>query len=210
MKKEQEREPVSHLPLSIRLSRPAFELMLMHKENIGLLKGTIFGALLAASIVVLRESPLALAGITVLLLVSLYQIYRVAKRADYYNTFKKEVVAVADEYELYLRYSNLGTIIKTVQAEVSGEIFQKGQKLSDAEVAAVIEAAMKNNRDRPVALIKLNEAARLIDEALEQWVGKYPNHSLERTIETLEAIRTAEERRTMRIVLDDPERKEKS
>lgn len=201
---------VNALPLSVRMSRIGFDLTLVHRENVGQLKGTIFGSLMAGTVLILRESPYALAGIGILCAFALYQCFSVWRRSRYFNSFKKDILAVADEYEMYLKYSNLGTIVKTVQAELSGEMFVKARALSDQEIGAIVEAATKATRERPVALAKLNEAARLIDEALEIWIGRYPNHSLERMHETLEAIRTAEERRTMRLVVEDPKVKKET
>lgn len=204
MPSKEEKNLVNLLPLSVRMNKLGFEMTLSHRENVGLLKGTVFGMLFMGTVVMFRQSPYALIGIGILCAVTLYQLYSVWKRADFFNSYKKDLLSVADEYEMYLMYSNLGSIVKTVQAEVSGETFIKGRLLTEQEVAGIVEAATKNIKDRPVALLKLNEASRLIDEALEMWIGRYPNHNLERMLETLDAIRSAEERRTMRIVIKDP------
>jgi hypothetical protein len=190
-------------PLSIRLSQVAFDLAQEHCENIGKAKGAIFGIFCGFSLVHFRHSPVVLASVAALMLFSVWTMRQLWHRYQFFLNFKRATTAVAEEYDMYLRATNLGSIIKSTAQEIAADEFVKGRSLTDAEVDAIAERAYANTKARPEALQKLARAGQLIDEALEHWIGRYPNHTLQKILETLEAIRTAEERRTMRIAITE-------
>jgi hypothetical protein len=190
-------------PLSIRLSQVAFDLAQEHCENIGKAKGAIFGTFFGFSLVYFKHSPAVLVSLAALLLFSAWMMRKLWQRYMFFLNFRRAATAVAEEYDMYLRATNLGSIIKATAQEIAGEEFIKARELTEAEVDAIAAKAYANTKTRPEALQKLAKAGQLIDEALEHWIGRYPNHTLQKMLETLEAIRTAEERRTMRIAITE-------
>lgn len=190
-------------PLSIRLSQVAFDLAMDHSENIGKAKGAIFGVFCGFSLFNFRHSPAVLASLAALVLFSIWMMRRLWHRYQFFLNFKRATSAVAEEYDMYLRATNLGSIIKSTAQEIAADEFVKGRALTEAEVDVIAQKAYARTKERPEALQKLAKAGQLIDEALELWIGRYPNHTLQKMYETLEAIRTAEERRTMRLVMTE-------
>lgn len=191
------------LPASVRMSQAAYLASLEHQAHIGAFKGGVFGVLAVISILFFKGDRviLALHGLFILLYLGL--IFSVWRRHEYFQSLGKATLAMADEYEIHLRATSLGALVRATQAEVAGEQFLENRELSPTEVDAIVDKALKSTKERPEALLKLNEALKLIDDALDLLVGRYPNHTLNLVLETLQAISTAEERRSIRIVLDD-------
>jgi hypothetical protein len=182
------------------MSQAAYHTALGHHEKIGAVKGALWGILVMLSVLIWKGVPGIIVVYGVFALAYLWLVYTTWKRHEHFQALHKATLAVADEYEIYLRATILGALVKVIQAEVAGEQFERNSELTPKEIDGIIEKAMRESARRPEALAKLGDALKLIDEALDIWAGKYPNHTLNQMLETLEAIRTAEERRAIRII----------
>lgn len=184
-------------PLSIRISQVAFDLALDHSENVGITKGVICGIFCGFSFFYFRRDPLVVTTIVLLLAVCGFYMLKVWNRSTYFRELRKTTAAMAEEFDLYLRATNVGTIVKSSMAEVAADEFVLVRALTEQELASISERAYAGTKRRADAIQKLSEAAVLIDQALEHWIGRYPCHTLQKIYETLEALRIEEERRTM-------------
>lgn len=184
-------------PLSVRMSQVAFDLALDHSENVGIAKGLLFGIFCGFSFFYFRQDPRIVITLLLLLLTCGYFVFKAWQRATYFRQLRQATAALAEEYDMYLRATNVGSIIKASAAEVAADEFVLGRTLTEDEISSIAERAYANTKKRPEAISKLAEAANLIDQALELWIGRYPSHTLQKIYETLEALRQEEARRTM-------------
>lgn len=189
-------------PISMRMSQTAWLLSLLHKQHLGILMGMPWGICIALAFYFSRGSLWAYLFPIVVVVLFTLECFLAFKKALHFRTFNTHALAVADEYEMHLQMTSLGSLVRSAQAEASGEIFVRGKGLSDADKDAIAKRVTDRSAARSEAIAKFAEAARLIDEGLETWVGRYTAHSLQQLQETLEVIAAAENNRTMKIQVE--------
>lgn len=189
-------------PLSMRMSQTAWTLSLLHKQHLGIIMGMPWGVCIAYAWNAYAPSPWRVAFIVTVVVLFTLDCYYAWRKARHFRTFNAHALAVAEEYEMHLQMTNLGSLVRAAQSEASGEMFIRGRGLSQEEQDAVAKRVAGKTFGRSVAMGKFAQASRLIDEGLENWIGGYTPHSLQHLLDTLQTLIATERSRTMKIEVE--------